>query len=99
MIYFRFELINAVLQKTMIQRNVELFLYVVLEKNVVNMINVYQMQSLSSLSCILGQIALFDFKSSMLIFVSQTKLNDIRNDLFDDCLTELPCTTMEIRET
>ena len=35
------------------------------------------------------------FKSSMLIFVYITKLNGVMKDLLDDCLTELPCTTME----
>ena len=97
MIYFCFELINTVLHETMNQRNVEVidnttnttspFLYFVQENNVLNLINIYQMQSPSSLPCILGQITLFEFKSSIIISVSHTKLNGIRNDLPDDCLT------------
>ena len=68
----------------------QVYLYFVHENNVFNLINIYQMQSPSSLPCILGQITLFKFKSSILIFVSHTKLNGIRNDLSDDCLTVLP---------
>ena len=105
MIYFRFELINAVLLKTMIQGSVEVIdnttnttssSCILPKKYVVNLINIFQMQSLSCLPCILGQITLFDFKSSILNFVSHTKFNSMRNDLSDDCLTVLPCTTMEI---
>ena len=107
LLWFRFELINAILHKTMIQRMSMwliiplkriVILYFVQQKNDVNLINIYQMQSLSYLPCILGQFTLFNFKSSieLLIFVSHTKLNGIRNDLSDDDLTVLPCTTMEI---
>ena len=74
----------------------ESFLYFVQENNVFNLINFYQVQSPSSLPCIFGQITLFEFKSSILIFVSHAKLNGIMNDLSDDCLTVLPWTTMEI---
>ena len=105
-VYFRFELINTALDETMNQRNVEVidnttnttspFLY--LSKKIMFFTWSISIKCKVLHLCLayLNKFTLFEFKSSILIFVSHTKLNGIRNDLSDDCRTVLPLTTMEI---
>ena len=90
-----------------VQRNVEVidnttnttssFLYFVHEKNIFNLINIYRCKVFHVCLAYLDKLPFSNLNQAYsFFFVSHTKLNGIRNDLSDDCLTVLPCTTMEI---